>query len=165
MAGQSYEDWETIYHQNVVGIYRLVYGRVGNRPDAEDITAEVFLAALRRLRLPAPVPSVRAYLVATARTVLADHWRRHYSAPTAISFVEGLAADLPVPWAEGEAAERATRVMSQLPDQPRRVLELRFLRGYSIKETAADMGITSANARVLQHRALRRAAELEAELE
>ncbi|WP_256438521.1 hypothetical protein [Pseudonocardia sp. H11422] len=30
-------------------MYRLMYAKVGNRPDAEDLTADVFAAALRPL--------------------------------------------------------------------------------------------------------------------
>jgi hypothetical protein len=36
----------------------------------------VFLAALRPLRVSTSVSEVQAYLSATARTVLAGHWRR-----------------------------------------------------------------------------------------
>jgi RNA polymerase sigma-70 factor (ECF subfamily) len=50
--------------------------------------------------------------------------------------------------------------LTALPDRYRAGLELRFLRGYSIKETATELGITPENAKVLQHRALARAAEL-----
>jgi DNA-directed RNA polymerase specialized sigma24 family protein len=39
----------------------------------------------------------------------------------------------------------------------RRVLELRFLRGYSIRETALELGLSQANVRVMQFRALNRA--------
>src|ERR1700754_1401405 len=75
-TGAAYPDWEAVYRDNVDRIYRLMYGKVGNRPDAEDLTTEVFLAALRPLRMSASVGEVRAYLLATARTVLAGHWRR-----------------------------------------------------------------------------------------
>ena len=51
-------------------------------------------------------------------------------------------------------------LLRRLPDQYRRVLELRFLERRSVAETALAMGITSGNARVLQYRALRRAALL-----
>jgi len=56
---------------------------------------------------------------------------------------------------------RAARVRAALREHYRRVLELRFLRGYSVRETAGAMGITVTNAKVLQHRALRRAAQEE----
>src|SRR2546430_1122223 len=36
-------DWTAVYRENAVAIYRYVYARVGNRPDAEDLTTQVFL--------------------------------------------------------------------------------------------------------------------------
>ena len=51
-----------------------------------------------------------------------------------------------------------TPILDALPANYRSVLELRFLRGYSIRETASAMGVSVANAKVLQLRALRRAA-------
>jgi len=51
--------------------------------------------------------------------------------------------------------------MRRLPDRYRRVLELRFLERLSVADTARTMGISSGNARVLQYRALRRAALME----
>jgi RNA polymerase sigma-70 factor (ECF subfamily) len=144
-----YVDWESVYQDNVVGIYRLAFRRVGNAADAEDLAEEVLMHTLKTLRLPAPVHNVRAYLVKTARTVLADHWRRHYAAPDALASPHNSAA-----------SERAERLLSLLPDNFRRVLELRFLRGYSVREAATELGITESNARVTQFRALRKAAEL-----
>jgi sigma-70-like protein len=63
----GYSNWEAVYRDNVGWVYRMLYAKLGNRPDAEDLTAEVFLAALRPLRLAASVGEVRAYLLATAR--------------------------------------------------------------------------------------------------
>jgi RNA polymerase sigma-70 factor (ECF subfamily) len=50
-------------------------------------------------------------------------------------------------------------VLERLPERYRRVLELRFLYGYSIRETALELGITPENVKVIQHRALAKAAE------
>jgi len=156
--GASYADWESVYADNVVAVYRIVYRQVGNRPDAEDLAEEVFLAALPRLRLPAPVASVRSYLGATVRTVVADHWRRHYAAPPAAPLPDDVPVVVPEP-AAGDGG-RAAGLLARLPDRLREILELRFLRGLSVRQAAAEMGVTTGNARVLQHRALRRAAEL-----
>jgi RNA polymerase sigma-70 factor (ECF subfamily) len=71
----GYSNWEAVYQDNATWVYRTIFARVGNRADAEDLTAEVFLAALRPLRLTASVGEIRSYLRATARTVLAAHWR------------------------------------------------------------------------------------------
>ena len=50
VCDDDYPDWEEIYRDNVVRLYRLMYAKVGNRPDAEDLTTEVFMAALGPLR-------------------------------------------------------------------------------------------------------------------
>jgi RNA polymerase sigma-70 factor (ECF subfamily) len=60
-------------------------------------------------------------------------------------------------------AQRAHAVLSRLPERYRRVLELRFLSGMSLKETARELGVSLGNAKVLQLRALRKAAELDTE--
>jgi RNA polymerase sigma-70 factor (ECF subfamily) len=60
---------------------------------------------------------------------------------------------------ESHAAAQAHRVLDTLPDRHRRILELRFLNGLSVKEAAKEMGVSVANAKVLQHRALRMAAK------
>lgn len=153
-------DWSDAYRELAVPIYRFVYSRVGNRPDAEDITTQTFVQALPRLREGAAGAEVRSYVYTTARTVLADHWRARYDVQLR-ELPEDLPWQAPPANADEEAhARRANLVLSRLPDNYRRVLELRFLRGFSLRETAAAMKITVTNAKVLQHRALRRAAEI-----
>jgi len=179
----AYPDWDAIYTDNVGRIYRLLFAKVGNRPDAEDLTSQVFLAALGPLRTTASVGEVRSYLLAAARTVLAAHWRRTLGHQ--VTVIDPAGIDLaefadPRSVRPGEtgghgAAEhdgydrqagdhgseyRAEHILSALPDQQRKILTLRFLQGFSVKEAAAELGVTVANAKVLQHRALRRAAGL-----
>jgi RNA polymerase sigma factor (sigma-70 family) len=154
----SYPDWEAVYQDNATWVYRTIYARVGNRADAEDLTAEVFLAALRPLRLTASVAEVRAYLRTTARTVLAAHWR--HTMGREITEIEDVAAPPESEEAISAAPERVAAVLDTLPDHYRRILELRFLQNRSIKESATEMGVSVANAKVLQHRALRLAAQV-----
>lgn len=166
LPGAAYPDWDAIYADNVGRIYRLMFSKVGNRPDAEDLTSQVFLTAYGPLRATAQVAQVRAYLSATARTVLAEHWRRTLGHqvteidPT--TDLEDFAAAAPEPANYG-ADERAARILRALPERQRQILVLRFLRGYSVRQAAAELGVSVANAKVLQHRALRAAAGLEKE--
>jgi len=158
VPNDGYATWEAVYQDNATWVYRTIFARVGNQADAEDLTAEVFLAALRPLRLTASVGEVRAYLRATARTVLAAHWRETLGHEvTSIDDVEQ------APESEeaiSTAPQRVAGVLDRLPDNYRRILELRFLESNSIKESAARLGISVANAKVLQHRALRLAAQV-----
>jgi RNA polymerase sigma factor (sigma-70 family) len=159
VPNDGYPDWEAVYQDNATWVYRTLFARVGNRADAEDLTAEVFLAALRPLRLSASVAEVRAYLRATARTVLAAHWRE-----TLGREITAIEDDIEQPPESEEAIslapQRVAQVLDTLPDNYRRILELRFLEGNSIKESAAELGVSVANAKVLQHRALRLAAQV-----
>jgi RNA polymerase sigma-70 factor (ECF subfamily) len=157
-----YANWEAVYQDNATWVYRTIFARVGNRADAEDLTAEVFLAALRPLRITASVAEVRAYLRATARTVLAAHWRATLGREiTSMDDLEDVAPDSEQ--AISTAPERVQAVLSTLPAQYSRILELRFLQGRSVQESATEMGVSVANAKVLQHRALRLAAQVNEE--
>jgi RNA polymerase sigma factor (sigma-70 family) len=148
-------DWELVYREHVTAIYRYVYTRIGNRADAEDVTSTTFMRALPRLKPDVSAGEMRTYLRTTARTVLADLWAQRHSVPTDVIDEERVGAA----WATEPGAEVDVEpVLAGLPENYRRVLELRFLRGYTIKETAAEMGVTVNNAKVMQLRALRRAA-------
>lgn len=158
---EGYTTWDELYLDNVGWVYRLLFAKVGNRHDAEDLTGEVFLAALRPLRMDASKGEVRGYLAATARTVLAGYWRRRLGVEVTSIDERTVAAFESRREDPSDAQVRAERVLAGLSDRHRRILELRFLHGSSIKEAAAAMGVTVANAKVLQHRALRMAATSE----
>jgi RNA polymerase sigma-70 factor (ECF subfamily) len=158
-----YADWDAVYVDNVTRIYRLMYSKVGNRPDAEDLTAEVFLAAFGPLRVSASRGEVRAYLLATARTVLAGYWRRRLGVEVTTIDPDAELRPPDEPEQPSRAPERARRVLGRLPERYRQILELRFLRAMSLKEAAKEMEVTVGNAKVLQHRALRLASQAQGE--
>jgi RNA polymerase sigma-70 factor (ECF subfamily) len=104
---------------------------------------------------------VRAYLLATARTVLASYWRRtlgrEITGLTDEDNLESVAADSA---GSADTAGRAAVILAGLPEPYRRILELRFLESCSVREAAAAMGVSVTYAKVLQHRALRAAGQL-----
>jgi RNA polymerase sigma-70 factor (ECF subfamily) len=158
VTGAAYPDWDSVYRDNVTWVYRLMYRKVGNQPDAEDLTAEVFMTALRPMRISATVPEVRAYLHTTARTVLAAYWRDRMGRQIT-SIDEDVPESSEPEQVVGDAPETVRRLLQRLPDNYRRILELRFLQAASVREAASHMGVSVANAKVLQHRALRMAAQ------
>ena len=162
MTEAAYPNWDAVYRDNVTWVYRLMYSKVGNQPDAEDLTAEVFMTALKPLRVSATVPEVRKYLKMTARTVLASYWRDRMGRE-----ITTIDEDLPdaseQEIVESDAPDRVRLVLAKLPDNYRCVLELRFLQAFSVREAAQQMGVSVANAKVLQHRALQMAARISEE--
>jgi RNA polymerase sigma factor (sigma-70 family) len=168
VSADAYADWESVYRDNVARLYRLMYAKVGNRPDAEDLTSEVFRTALGPLRLASSKGEVRSYLLATARTVLASHWRRRLGLSVTSIDPEVDAAYLAEPSGPDQPSQapgRAGKILAALPDRYRRILELRFLEACSIKEAAHTMNVSVSNAKVLQHRALRMAATVDLEMD
>jgi RNA polymerase sigma-70 factor (ECF subfamily) len=162
MGEERYPSWEAVYRDNVGRIFRVLFARVGNRPDAEDLTGEVFLAALPRLRPAASVGEVRAYLLAVARTVLAEHWRRTLGRQLTSIDLDTLAEAFTAPDAMAETGKPAAvqHLLERLPERYRMILRLRFLQAATVREAARQMGVSVANAKVLQYRALRQAARL-----
>src|SRR2546423_15270644 len=148
------------FRENAARIYRFIYAKVGNRAAAEDLTSEVFLKAVRWLAQDRSAESIRAWLYIVARSTIADYWRQQSRQPTvpledpdAVLFcgTEG-------PQEVRRTRERAWRILDALPEREREVLRLRFLHGYSAGEIGREMGLTPDHVRVLQLRALRRAA-------
>lgn len=156
-----------IFEEYVDPVYRFLYSRLGNREDAEDLTSEVFLRAAQMLNTDRAELSQIAWLYTVARTVLADHWRRYYRSgqlQPLDELPESLLATAEPEQVNADHERRLAAILQMLPERHRRVLELRFLRGYTLRETAQELAITIENVKVLQHRALAKAAQLEVNL-
>jgi len=157
-------DIEDVFRRYVDPVYRFAYRQVGNRQDAEDLTSEVFLLAARSLDLSRPEQAIGRWLFTVTRTVLADHWRRHYRVPPLVDLdAVQLAEFTPIPSADDRVEKKSQlvgAVLEALPERYRQVLELRFLRGYTVGETAAELGMSVANAKITQHRALAKAVQI-----
>jgi len=156
--------FERVYSEHVVGIYRFIYARVGNHPDAEDLTAQVFVRAVEQLDTDRQPGQIAAWLYRVAHNATADYWRAFYRLPlvgtehVAPGWEPAEPGEQPESDPGDRAATRVKGLLRRLPPAYRQVLELRFLERRSVAETAREMGITDGNARVLQYRALRRAA-------
>src|SRR6195256_5871070 len=140
-------------------VYSFIYARVGNRADAEDLTQQVARKAIPRLREGSAASAIRGYLFATARSVLGGFWSTRLGLSEA-ELHEDLALVVP-PAPTEERADVVQRILAELSDNYRRVLDLRFLHGYSLKEVAAEMNSTVGAVKVMQLRALRAGGQVE----
>jgi RNA polymerase sigma-70 factor (ECF subfamily) len=149
---------ELLCRQEWVTVYRIVAGWVASRQEAEDLTQEVFLRALRHLEgYQSASGSFRPYLITVARNLLRDRWRAQHRRAAG-----GSDPGVGEEWDEGpEAAVVAAEgraeliaALAQLPADHQRVLRLRLIEGRSAAEAAALLGRTPEAVRQLQHRAL-----------
>ena len=160
------QEFQRFYQEKVGLIYRYVYSKIGNREDAEDLTSEIFLKAASGIDQQYSPQSMQNWLFLISRVTLADYWRAYYRLPKH-SLDELLEAGWQGPTEEEPTAissgptDRVQRLLQALPEHYREVLTCRFLLNLSVKATALRMGLTVANVKVLQFRALKRAANLE----
>ncbi len=159
------QELEALYRERLALIYRYVYRKVGHRQEAEDLTSSIFLKAVRLLQPVGGPELMRHWLVHVARTTLIDYWRAHARMTSSSLEVlqeagwEGPAGRDPV-GLDDRPTERVQRLLQALPERERAVLTCRFLLGLSTRETAVRLGLTEGNVKVVQHRALKRAAAL-----
>jgi len=154
-----------LYRRHVHAIYRFVLAQVRSVPDAEDLTADTFARMIDGLASFRGEASFKNWLYQIARNAVRNHRRSagyRLNVPLAAS---ALAFEPPETQDQRAAQQRADAVLSvlrPLPPRYRQILELRFLEGVSIREAAQRMGVSEANAKVLQYRALRKAAAMRA---
>jgi RNA polymerase sigma-70 factor, ECF subfamily len=146
-----------LYEDNFERVYAFIARRVQNRPDAEDLTAEVFHQALGKLSgfEWRGVP-FSAWLYRIASNAIADRWQR-----AAREQGSPLADDPPDSHvgANPEEIERTAqlfRLVKTLPDDQRRVIEMRFAEEKSIREIAKALGRTAGAVKQLQFRGIQK---------
>jgi RNA polymerase sigma-70 factor, ECF subfamily len=167
-AGDA-EAFGKIYDRYLDTVFRFIYFRVGNRQLAEDLTADTFLRALKRIgsftwqgRDPG------AWLVTIARNLVADHFKsgRYRLEVTTGDVLDADREDRgPEGSPEAAVVDHITNValltaVKQLNPEQQECIVLRFLHGFSVAETAQSMGKNEGAIKALQYRAVRALARL-----
>src|SRR6266446_3154250 len=152
-----------IYRAYAADLQRFISNKVGDPALAEDLTGTVFLKALRWLREDQSLESVHGWLYATARTTIVDYWQAQgqYEMHSLSGLEEQMLKSDDTASANQQVEMRVQHLLSLLPERDRTILTLRYLQGYSAPEIAAALGTSAGHIRVLQLRALRRAAQVE----
>jgi RNA polymerase sigma-70 factor (ECF subfamily) len=153
LAAFEADAWETLFERDFQRLYRFARVRTGDDGAAEDIAAEVFEEAARRIgSFEFRGLSVSAWLFRVARNLIADHLdrrRRRPAVPLDDTELEGTprATDI-------ENLADVTRAILGLTREQQEVVALRFVTGCDLQETASAMGKSVGAVKVLQHRAL-----------
>lgn len=139
-------------------IFRYLFVHVRDRELAEDLTADTFMRAWRSID-SFDFSQPRPWLYKIARNILTDHWRRKKPAPLDDEQVESdLNLDEEVERSLNK--QRVRGALHHLPEPMKSVVTLRFLSGYSAKQTAQSLELSETNVRVIQYRALKKLKEL-----
>ena len=145
-----------IYERYAPAIYRYIYFRVGEAELAEDLQAEVFLRMLEGIHRYEdrgwPI-SAWLYRIAHDRTV--DTMRRRRNRQHVPLESWGGCCDGPESSVEVQLDyEELNRMLNDLTDEQRKVIQMRFMADMSIQEVAKTLGRTEGSVKALQHRGL-----------
>jgi RNA polymerase sigma-70 factor (ECF subfamily) len=150
-----------LYDRYLPSIYRYTYSKTSSRSAAEDLTSETFLRAFRAIaRRPRAHLNFAAWLITIARNVVIDHHRSGWSRLAVVTDEVDPRVDESMGPEQSALASMSTAsirdALTQLPDDQRECLVLRFFTGLSINETAAAMDRTDGAIKQLQFRATNR---------
>ena len=151
------EAFGRIFDAYVGPIHRFIASRVNRPSDAEDLTQLVFVKALEALpRYEARGIPFGGWLFRLARNAIIDQVRTRRDH---LSLVAAVTRETEDAGPEAMASlrddlERVGRALTELTDDQREVIELRFFAGLSVHETADAMDRQDGTVRGLQFRAL-----------
>lgn len=143
-------------------VYNYVSYRVGDKADAEDITAVTFERALKRLHTyRANRGAFSTWLFAIARNVISNHFRSRRRQPEVSSLgnVSPIIVSDTSPEQAVIEAERLRQVqicMRRLPERDQEVLALKFGGDLTNQEIAQVMELAAVHVGVLLYRAVRK---------
>jgi len=139
-------------------VYGIAYSAIGNVAEAQDVTQEAFLRALKSLptyrRTGAPL---RAYLATITRNLIRDGWRKRRPHLVELDFASQLASHDMGPEQHmicTDEQQRLHAALASLPLDYQTVLRLRIMDGLSAADVGGVMGRKPDAIRQLQHRAL-----------
>jgi RNA polymerase sigma-70 factor, ECF subfamily len=170
-AKRDRQAFASLYRRYVDAVYRYCYRHLGSQEEAEDATSQIFTRALAALPRLGQQP-FRAWLFTIAHNVVTDVYRERSRVPwsspqQAPPREEEIEDPNPNPEHQFLAAEHGQTIralLAQLPEESRRLLELR-LAGLNDTEIAHVLGRSHGAVRVAQHRAVVRLRTLRAAAE
>jgi len=154
-------EFSELYRAHLKDVYSYAFYRVGNHHDAEDLTEQTFLQAYRhfeRAMAESDGRPLRPWLIRIAHNLAANLYRDRSRKPqmnledsemlrtthTTEDLVEGR-----------DELARILEGVTQLPDDRREALIMRFALGMDNREIARAMGRTDGATKVLLHRAIK----------
>jgi RNA polymerase sigma-70 factor (ECF subfamily) len=147
-----------LYEAHFNKIYRYVYLKIGDQIEAEDMTQQVFLHALKSISSFRYKGSpFTAWLFRIAHNQIVDYLRRKTTRPVSVELDETVPASTKDPERMTELTlnvEQLQRATKHLTSAQQEVLSMRFAGGLSIEETAKAMGKSTGAIKALQHAAV-----------
>ena len=141
-----------LYERNFERVYAFIARRVGDRQEAEDVTAEVFQHALANIsKFEWRGVPFAVWLFRIAANTMADRWRKTSKQKADPISDDDLDQSC---WPDIERRTMLFQLVDNLPADQRSVVIKRFVEQRSIREIAQEFGRSEGAIKQLQFRAL-----------
>jgi len=150
----SEEDWDALYAEQLPRVYNFFRYRVGDGPEAEDLTAVTFQKAWQaRHRYRRDLAAFATWLFTIARNVATDHWRRARPHAPLDEAADVASGDDPARDAERASdLARLGRLLEGCSERERELVALRYGAGLTHRAIARLTGLTESNVGTILHR-------------
>lgn len=160
VKSKSSTAFEKIYNLHFDYVYKFVFSRVGNHVWTQDIVSETFITLVDIMGSFNYSSKLRSFIIGIALNKIRQFYTKKVRENETSFDEEFFIMEEEEP--EDEEKEENLRknlkdVLRKLDQKYREVLEARFLKCLSIKETALKLQITETNVKVRQKRAIEKA--------
>lgn len=138
---------ESMYELYEQGMYRIAYGILNNREQAEDVVQDSFEKLLKYLpRIDRPdSPSTRQLVLKIVRNTAIDQYRRNHRQNQWMLEQKEPEIDTCTSIQSVEDREFIQQLLQTVPAEYREIIKLRCYYGFSAKETGTILGISEGN--------------------
>lgn len=167
--GKKKDALKLIYSETLEAVFKYVYSRVGEKDTTEDIVSDTYLTLWNIIEKYDGSSKPSTFVIGVARNKIMQYWTDKRNDNTNFDeefyIIEDEEEDKDKHEKEEEILEeKLDTVLKKLSEKERALLTLRFIDCESVKSTAQTMNITESNVKVIQHRALKKAAKIADEL-
>ena len=147
-----------LYNKYFDPMYRYCYWQINrNHEDAQDLTHDIFIEMAKSIKNFKGEGSFKNWLYTIAKRQVNKWIKRKYDATLTPLF-----DNIPEPENFIDPEEQSKKiavletVLDVLKPNARKILQLRYLRNYTVAETAQELGLSESNVKVLSHRAFKK---------
>jgi RNA polymerase sigma-70 factor (ECF subfamily) len=133
--------FQALYDRWAVPVYQYFYHRTGETASAEDLTSQLFLAALQALPRYKHRGHFAAWLFAIARNLAKEHYRK-WGREVPLKAAQDLASssDPAAEFSQEDEIHHLVRLVRSLPQEEQELIRLRYVADLSFADMAILLG-------------------------
>lgn len=147
-----------LYENYFDPIYRFFYWQTNKNSEiAEDLTQDTFIEMAKFIHKFKSLGSFKNWLYTIAKRQLSKWLKSKYDLPKEPLFDNFANPENIIdPQQQQQATKKVSELLARISDKERSVVIFRYLKNYSVKETAKELNMSTANVKILTHRAIKK---------